>query len=784
VELRLEPLDGISLPQECYVSVRVGETQRLSKLSGPRTFRFPSGADGGVGKIEIFRRVGACNFEVNPSTDADREVRIGCSDSVGELGLRVHMERDGGAMKEEMQDPSETSNTGAFEFEGIQGVRGIRKMKEYKEYLNTHGMNVLLSEALSLMLRERPDQPVDFLVERLKQSKPFPVVETPVPVLHVETPAIDGKTEKATTEVARPLSWPREVAKAGGPAAWNQRPELAPLAAMLDGMADVRTADDALSKVRPLIQLGHHLWAHMWMKALHVRNLNIYYEAILRQPSLMLPVMYTPTVGEVCQKYGMLPFSGRGCYLSVADRGRAREVLEEYARAELERDAEGRPVCDCIVFSDGGRILGLGDLGAWGMGIPVGKLDLYTVCGGVSPHRVIPLIIDAGCGDASKNTDRLEVREHPLYTGLRQDRAMQRSAAGTMVNSCYYGQGSIIRELFEAATDLFGDTCLLQFEDFNSNDAFPLLAEYREKYLTYNDDIQGTAAVAVAGIMGAIKIKHPDCADLIGALRKETFLFFGAGSANIGAANLLLNEGGVEKHRVLICGSKGLIWVSQDGSQGVFKNEEQKALAYKGKPKFACGSLVDVIRAVKPTVLVGAVGVSPNCFTKEVVDGMMKSVGSGGRPIIFALSNPKSQSEITAVDCYRWSSGAAIFGSGTHFDAVEVGGKRQSPGQVNNVYIFPGMSFGAICCQARTIPERFFLVAAEAVANSLSQQDFDEGRVIPHRDQVQLVNLNVATAVVLEAQKMSLARRALGADADSVRATLEGMMWKPGSLTK
>jgi malate dehydrogenase (oxaloacetate-decarboxylating)(NADP+) len=235
---------------------------------------------------------------------------------------------------------------------------------------------------------------------------------------------------------------------------------------------------------------------------------------------------------------------------------------------------------------------------------------------------------------------------------------------------------------------------------------------------------------------------------------------------------------------VLICGSKGLIWASEDGSQGVFKNDEQKALAYRGKPAFACESLVDVIKGVKPTVLVGAVGVSPNCFTKEVVYGMMQSVGSGGRPIIFALSNPKSQSEITAENCYRWSNGAAIFGSGTHFDSVEVGGKRHSPGQVNNVYIFPGMSFGAICCQAKTIPERLFLVAAEAVANSLSQQDFDESRVIPHRDHVQRVNLNVATAVVQEAQRLSLARRNLGADAAAVRAALEGMMWKPDGLTK
>jgi len=588
-----------------------------------------------------------------------------------------------------------------------------------------------------------------------------------------------------TSPADRHLSLPKEVMKFGGLAAWNQRPELAPLVGMLDGMADtVETADDALMKVKSMKQLGHDLWAHMWMKALRAKNLDIYYEVIMREASLLLPMMYTPTVGEVCQKWGMMPLRRRGCYFSVADKGKAKEVLTEYAMAELEKDADGKPICDCIVFSDGGRILGLGDLGAWGMGIPVGKLDLYTVCGGVSPFRVIPLIIDAGCGDSSKNTAKLEIREHPLYTGLKQDRAMEVSAAGTMVNSCYYGHGNMIHELFEAAKDVFGAGCLLQFEDFNTNDAFPLLAEYRDKYLTYNDDIQGTAAVGVAGIMGAIKLKRPSCTDLVGALKEETILLWGAGSANMGLANLLLNEGGIEKHKLLVCGSKGLIWSSEDGSQGNFKNGEQKALAYRGKPAFACETLLDVIRSVKPTVLVGAVGVAPNCFTQEVVDGMMQSVGDGGRPIIFALSNPKSQAEITAENCYKWSNGAAIFGSGTYFDSVVLGGKKHSPGQVNNVYIFPGMSFAAICCQAKTIPERLFLVAAEAVANSLSQQDFDEGRVIPERDRVQEVNLNVATAVVLEAQNLSLARRKLGADAAAVKATLEGMMWKPAGLRK
>merc|ERR1719382_2423781 len=556
---------------------------------------------------------------------------------------------------------------------------------------------------------------------------------------------------------------------AGGPAAWNQWLELAPLLAMLGGMADVGTADDALTKVRSMIQLDHHLWVHMWMKALHTRNLDIYYEVIMKQPSLMLPVMYTPTVGEVCQKFGMLPFSGRGCYLSITDRGSFKKVLDEYAQAELERDADGRPVCDCIVFSDGGRILGLGDLGAWGMGIPVGKLDLYTVCGGVSPHRAIPLIIDAGCGDSSKNTDKLEIREHPLYTGLKQDRALHKSAAGTMVNSCYYGQGNIIQELFEAATDLFGDACLLQFEDFNSNDAFPLLAEYREKYLTYNDDIQGTAAVAVAGIMGAIKLKRPGCTDLAGALKEETFLFFGAGSANIGAANLLLNEAGVPKSKLFVTNSRGVIWRSEDGKEGSFRNNEQKEFAQVGKPLYDGSKLVTAIEQIRPSSVIGAVGVDPGCFDAKVIDAVVR-VNSPERPSVFALSNPKAKAEITAQDAYTWSKGAVIYGSGTAFDAVKVGDKTFTPGQVNNVYIFPGVSFGAISCKARKIPERFFMVAAEAVANSLSDQDMRTDRILPHPDRLREVGLNVAAAVVLEAQKLGLADRTLGQRREDVRA--------------
>merc|ERR1719230_2435915 len=338
----------------------------------------------------------------------------------------------------------------------------------------------------------------------------------------------------------------------------------------------------------------------------------------------------------------MMPFYRRGCYVCISDRGQFKEALQEYADAELPRGADGRPLCDCIVFSDGGRILGLGDLGAWGMGIPIGKLDLYTVCAGVDPRRTVPVIIDAGSYDASGNADKLVIRDDDMYTGLRKNRVTHTSEAGTVVNSAYYGPGNAIREFMQAAVQLFGKHCLLQFEDFNSNDAFPLLAEYRNEFLTYNDDIQGTAAVTVAGLMGAARLRTPDVVDVLGEVRKQVFLFHGAGSANIGALSLLMNEAGVPRSSLFVTNSRGLVWRSADGKEGSFRNEEQKEFAVIGKPDFDSKNLVECIKKLKPTCIIGAVGVMPGCFDRAVVDAMVQ-VNAPHRPVIFALSNPKTQ---------------------------------------------------------------------------------------------------------------------------------------------
>jgi len=543
-------------------------------------------------------------------------------------------------------------------------------------------------------------------------------------------------------------------------------------------MCRATNVQEAMVEVRAVRHLGKDIWAYAYMQTLRHRNSDLYYKVLLANPEELLPVVYTPTVGEACQKFGKMPMTRRGCYISVADRGHVKQALQEYAEAELDQAADGTPLCDVVLFSDGGRILGLGDLGAWGMGIPIGKLDLYTVCGGFDPRKTIPVILDAGIGPASANTDHVVVRDSPLYTGMRQDRVMTKSEAGTKVNAAYYGEGSIIREIMEATGSLFGKSCLLQFEDFNSNDAFPLLSEYRQEYLTYNDDIQGTAAVAVAALFGAFRLRNEGCKDVLSAAKTQTYLFYGAGSANIGIMEQLVDNVGVSKDHITCLNSKGVIWKSADGKEGSFRNDEQKEFAKVGKPSYDSKDLCEVIRRTKPSVLVGAVGVDPGCFSEAVLTTLLE-VNKASKPVVFALSNPRTQAEVTAENAYTWCRGNVIYGSGTQFGPVEVDGKTYEPGQVNNVYIFPGMSYGAVFAGARCIPDSLFLVASEAVAHSLDERDMRLSRVVPCMSRIREVALNVAAAVAWKAKEMGLASKPMGSTFEEVQAAVAASRWQP-----
>eukprot|EP00658_Telonema_sp_P-2_P010350 TRINITY_DN13902_c0_g1_i6.p1 TRINITY_DN13902_c0_g1~~TRINITY_DN13902_c0_g1_i6.p1 ORF type:complete len:609 (-),score=174.92 TRINITY_DN13902_c0_g1_i6:74-1900(-) len=545
-----------------------------------------------------------------------------------------------------------------------------------------------------------------------------------------KTPLVPGK-------IPRPLSLPAQVSAAGGVAEWNgQLPETLSLWSATDKMCKAISVEDALADLRGIMNLGHNIWAYSYMRVLYQKSMDIFYGCLMQEPEMLMPVVYTPTVGEACQKFGIMPFYSRGCYVSVSQRGNIKNVLTEYAEAELVKNPDGTYGCDCIVFSDGGRILGLGDLGAWGMGIPIGKLDLYTTCAGVDPTRTVPVILDAGIYDKNGNTAKIDIRDHPRYTGLKQDRVVHKSESGTVVNSAYYGEANMVQEFMEAATQVFGPNVILQFEDFNSNDAFPLLDTFRTQFVSYNDDIQGTAAVTCAGILGALKIKYPQCNDLVGRLARERILFHGSGSANIGAAALLHFEGGVPKSQLFMTNSRGLMWQSPDGTDGTYRNDEQKEFAVLGQPDAPHKTLEDIISLVTPTCLVGATGRTPGAFDKTVIETMLAvnqhDEHDVERPVVFALSNPRTQAECTSEEAYGFSNGEVIFGSGTKFPAVTVKGVEHKPGMVNNVYIFPGLSFGISQCAAASIPDSVFLRAAEAVANSLTPQDIAEDLSLIH----------------------------------------------------
>jgi len=280
--------------------------------------------------------------------------------------------------------------------------------------------------------------------------------------------------------------------------------------------------------------------------------------------------------------------------------------------------------------------------------------------------------------------------------------------------------------------------------------------------------------------MGAIKLKTPTETQLIQALRNERFLFHGAGSANIGGAMLLINEAGVPASQVFLTNSRGLIWKSADGSKGSFRNDEQKGVAQVcPEPAYDSKDLVALIDNLKPTCLIGAVGRDPGCFNQKVIEKLVE-VNPGRRPVVFALSNPKTQAEITAADAYKWSNGQVIYGSGTAMGQCEVNGKTRIPGQVNNFYIFPGMSYGAQKCASKSIPESLFMVAAQAVANSLSADDMAKDRVVPHPDRIREVSLEVSTEVVLACQSKGLATKTLGGTKDQVGSALKAAMWVPG----
>ncbi|TAK80401.1 MAG: NAD-dependent malic enzyme [Betaproteobacteria bacterium] len=453
---------------------------------------------------------------------------------------------------------------------------------------------------------------------------------------------------------------------------------------------------------------------YLYLGALQDENEALFYRVLLDHLEELLPVVYTPTVGEACLQWSRIYARPRGLYLSMEHRGRIVQVLRNWQH-------EVR----IIVVTDGGRILGLGDLGANGMGIPIGKLALYTACAGVRPELCLPVALDVG-------TDNEALRGDPLYLGERERR---------MTGEPW---DALVEELV-AATQAVFPSAIVQFEDFNNACAFRLLARYRERLCCFNDDVQGTGAMGLAGLYAAGRITGR-------SLSEQRLLFAGAGEACLGIGKLVVaamqREGLTEaeaKSRCLFVDSGGLVISSRADLA-----EHKRPFAQERPP---AADLCAAIESFRPTALVGATG-QAGLFTQPVLAAMARA---NARPIVFALSNPTTKAECTAEQAYAWTQGRALFAAGSPFAPVTLAGRVHAPGQANNSFVFPGVGLGLLVSGATRVTDEMFLAAARALANQVSEADLAQGRVYPAAARMREVAAAVAAAVA-KTEAASIAR--------------------------
>jgi malate dehydrogenase (oxaloacetate-decarboxylating)(NADP+) len=479
---------------------------------------------------------------------------------------------------------------------------------------------------------------------------------------------------------------------------------------------------------------------YVFLSLLQNRNETLFFKLLETYPEEMIPIIYTPTVGQACLDYGTIFRSPRGMFISIRERGRIAEILRHWPQTDVRM----------IVVTDGERILGLGDLGVLGMGISVGKLALYSSCAGLHPGYCLPITIDVG-------TNNEALHQSPTYLGL-----CQRRVRGEEYDA-------FIEEFITAVKQVF-PRALLQWEDFGNTNAFRLLHTYQKQICSFNDDIQGTAAVALAGLITALRVTGKPLAE-------QKLLFLGAGEAGTGIADLFTAaaiQAGLSEDQARAC-----CWFVD--SQGLVVRERVPKLAHHKLPYAhehpPVKTLAEAVEILRPTVLIGVSGIASQ-FTDEIIAHM---ASFNERPVIFALSNPTSQAECTAEAAYRASDGRVLFASGSPFPAVEWKGQTYVPGQGNNVYIFPGVGLGALVVEATEVSERMFLVAANTLADMVTPEDLEIGRIYPSLTRIREVSVRIATEVAKEAIHSGLARVALADDEveNQVRDSLFHPAYRP-----
>jgi malate dehydrogenase (oxaloacetate-decarboxylating)(NADP+) len=463
--------------------------------------------------------------------------------------------------------------------------------------------------------------------------------------------------------------------------------------------------DRALHIINNIRRKTSDLEKYLYITGLQNRNENLFYKVLIDNMEELMPIIYTPTVGQACQEYSRIFSEPRGIFITKYDRGNIKKVLKNWPNKNVR----------VIVVTDGERILGLGDLGANGMGIPVGKLSLYTACAGIDPKLCLPVTIDVG-------TNNQELQNAPDYIGLSEPRIRGRE------------YDSLIKEFMTAASKQFPGV-MIQIEDFGNVNAFRLLEDFRDKYCMFNDDIQGTASVALAGLYSALRISGQK-------LSQQRILFLGAGEAAIGIGNLVssaMTEEGLSlttAHRnCWFVDSKGLVVGSRTD---LAPHKRPYAHDYPFHK-----DLLSAVEAVRPTAIIGVSG-QPNTFTPEII----KAMGTiNERPIIFALSNPTSKAECTAFEAYRFTDRRAIFASGSPFPEVNIEGRTFVPGQANNAYIFPGVGLGVIASAASRVTDEMFTAAAKSLVEQVTADDLKIGRIYPSLALIREVSANIALAV-------------------------------------